>query len=933
MIQYGVLGPLTVHRDEHEIPLSAAMLRKLLAWLLLRAGQPVRSAELAEILWQGSPPATSRKTIQVYVGRLRALLVERDAIRHGANGYTLDLTGADLDAARFEKLIEVGTAARRQGDLTLADDALSRALELWRGVPYADLMDTTLCGEEVGRLEERHLSARVEQLAVRLDQGRHGEITAVIIPLLEAHPFHERLIGYQMISLYRGDRQAEALDVFRRARQRLVEELGVEPGPALSRLHQAILRNDDRLVRLDIARIERGLDDEPVREVPKTVPAQLPAEIRGFTGRKHELSILDGWVSPAEPSGPTIALITGSAGVGKTALAVHWAHRWAARFPDGQLYLDLRGFDGRYPAMSPSEALRLFLEALGTPADRIPQSLDAQASLYRTLLSGRRVMVVLDNAREPEQIRALLPGGADCLVLITSRATMLSLVAAEGARVLSLDVLDREGAWRLLAGRLGEERLDAEPDAAVEIIERCAGLPLALAVVAARASTPPSTPLAALAESLGTAAQRGSLDAIATSDSRTDVRSVFSWSYGAVSPEAAMLFRLLGLHSGPDIAAPAVAALAAVSPAEARRLLAELAEAQLITEHHPGRYTFHDLLRAYAHELAHATDDPRDLDRALHRGLEHYLNTAHHADRLLHPDRVPIELPAGEHERLADAGGALEWFKAEHAVLLRAIAQAAERGFAAHAWKLAWCLETFHQRQGLWGAQADAHRAALRVVRATADHPGWAHAHRGLANAYLRQGDPVHALDHYLKAYRLFERLGDQVNQGVLHLNIGLVLESQGRLRGALDRAQHAYQLFDIAGYATGQIVALNNIGNLSGMLGDQERALSYCETALTLCRDLGHFHEEAAIVDSIGRAHQQLGNVAEAISYFERAAELSREQSDRYNTARAYTHLGDAHQAGGDQRTATGYWRQALEILHDLKHPDAGPVAERLHS
>jgi tetratricopeptide (TPR) repeat protein len=271
---------------------------------------------------------------------------------------------------------------------------------------------------------------------------------------------------------------------------------------------------------------------------------------------------------------------------------------------------------------------------------------------------------------------------------------------------------------------------------------------------------------------------------------------------------------------------------------------------------------------------------------------------------------------------------ALDWFKAEHAVLQRVIAQAAERGFAAYAWKLAWCLETFHQRQGLWGAQADAHRTALRAARRATDLLGRAHAHRGLANAYLRQGDSPHALRHYLKAYRLFERLADQ---GVLHLNIGLVLESQGRLRGALDHARSAYEMFDLAGYPEGQIIALNNVGNLSGLLGDQHRALAYCETALGMCRAIGHFQEEAAIVDSIGRAHEQLGHVPEAIMYYERAAEISRAQADRYNTARAYTHLGDAHLAGGDRDTAAGFWRQALEILHDLRHPDAGAVAERL--
>jgi hypothetical protein len=488
------------------------------------------------------------------------------------------------------------------------------------------------------------------------------------------------------------------------------------------------------------------------------VPQQLPAATAHFAGRAGELATLTRLLRGRADTGGTVVIsaVSGTAGVGKTALAVHWAHQVADRFPDGQLYVNLRGFDPGGQVMAPAEAVRRFLDALQVPPERIPVELDAQAALYRSQLAGKRMLVVLDNARDAEQVRPLLPGTPTALVVVTSRNRLSSLVAVDGAHSLMLDLLTEGEARELLAGRLGPDRVAAEPDAVEQIIACCVRLPLALSIAGARAEQS-GFPLAALAAELDKAS--GRLDVLDAGDAVSQVRAVFSWSYTALPPAARRLFRLLGLHPGPDISAAATASLAAVPPAATRQLLAELVRANLLTEHTPCRYTLHDLLRAYATDLAH-THDPTDHRRAtVGRILDHYLHTAHTANRLLDPTRDPITLalappgPGVAPEQPADDGQALAWLTTEHPVLLAAVRQAAGAGFDTHTWQLTWTLHTFLNRRGHWRDLTTTWQTALPAARRL-DHPATqAHAHRGLAWAHAA-GNPTaartawqHALD------------------------------------------------------------------------------------------------------------------------------------------------------------------------------------------
>lgn len=456
----------------------------------------------------------------------------------------------------------------------------------------------------------------------------------------------------------------------------------------------------------------------------RPVPRQLPADVPGFTGRGAQLRELDLLVTGGERTSTlVVSAVSGTAGVGKTALAVHWAHRVRGRFPHGQLYVNLRGFDPTGRAVSPAEAVRGFLDALGVVPQRIPAGLDPQAALYRSLVADRRMLILLDNARDADQVRPLLPGAAGCLVVVTSRDLLSGLVVAEGAHPLVLDLLTTDEAHQLLERRLGPARVAAEPEAVDDIVGACARLPLALAIVAARAVAHPAFPLSALAGALRQA--RGGLDIFAHGDPATDVRAVFSWSYHTLGPTAARLFRLLGVHPGPDITIPAAASLAGVTPREVAASMGELTRANLLTEHTAGRFAFHDLLRAYATELAHDVEPQAERRAAAQRALDHYLRTAYAADQLLNPERGPITLPpAGPGvtpEEHADRGQAMAWFGAEHRVLLAAADRAAATGLDIHAWQLPWVLADFFNLRGHSHDLAATQHAALEAARRLAD--------------------------------------------------------------------------------------------------------------------------------------------------------------------------------------------------------------------
>jgi tetratricopeptide (TPR) repeat protein/transcriptional regulator with XRE-family HTH domain len=673
-----------------------------------------------------------------------------------------------------------------------------------------------------------------------------------------------------------------------------------------------------------------------VRAAGGRIPAQLPADIAGFTGREAHLAQLDGLL----PSGTdrttavVISAIQGSAGIGKTALAVHWAHRVADRFPDGQLYVNLRGFDPRERPIAPAVAVRYFLDALGVPPGQVPACEEAQYGMYRSILASRRMLVILDNARAAEQVRPLIPGSRGCMVVVTSRHSLSGLVATEAAWPMVVDLLSPAEARNLLAARLGRDRVAAQPQAVDEIITRCVGLPLGLVIVAAQAAAHPDFPLAAIAEQLDRAQRR--LDAFAGDDPATDLRAVFSWSYRTLTAGAARLFRRLGMHLGPDVAVPAAASIAGIHDVQVRTLLAELARAHLVNEHVPGRYTFHDLLRAYAAELAHANDTEEERRATLHRMFDHYLHTAHTAGRLLYPSRDPI-IPAPAQagvspEDLADYEQACAWFAAEHAVLIAAVRHAAATGFDTHSWQLARTLSDFLARRGHWPDQAAVQHTALEAALRTADPLAQANAHRDLADAYARLGRYDDAHPHLRQALALFDRLGDHTGQAHTHIALNWILDRQSRHKEALHHATQALDLYRATGYWAGQAIALNNLGRLFSQLGDHHKALTYCGQALALHQEAGDRSGQAHAWDSLGHAHHHLGHHRHAIDCYQHALDLFRKIGDRYNEAATLTNFGDTYHAAA-RHAARAAWRDAAAIFRDLDHPDLDQVRARLQS
>jgi tetratricopeptide (TPR) repeat protein len=541
----------------------------------------------------------------------------------------------------------------------------------------------------------------------------------------------------------------------------------------------------------------------------------------------------------------------------------------------------------------------------------------------------------LDNARDAGQVRPLLPGSPGCLAVVTSRNQLTSLVAAEGAKPLLVDLLTTGEARQLLAARLGAGRVAAEPDAVDEVIDRCARLPLALAVAAARAALQPSAPLRRVAAELRD--ELSTLDALSSGDPATDARAIFSWSYQALSTGAARLFRMLGLHPGPDLSRPAAASLAALPVTELRPLLAELCGANLLSEHAPGRYAFHDLLRAYAAELA-STHDGEGVRRAVrHRLLDHYLHTGVAAARMLNPHREPITVgdpqPGVTPEAIADDRQGLAWFAAEHHVLLTAITDAAAAGLDTHAWQLAWGIRAFLNRRGYWHSLRTTQHTALAVARRQGDLPGQAHSHRGTALACTNLGQHADAGEHLRRALELYGQLGDLVGQGHCHVNLGNLAAQLERHAEALRHGEEALELYVAAGSQAGEALALNGIGWSHAQLGDYQEALVHCQRSLVLSQQLADRRSEASTWDSLGYAHLRLGHHREAIRCYRHALELFAEHGDRFLQARAFAKLGEAHRVAGEPDPARARWRQALAILDELDHPEADQVRAKLHA
>jgi tetratricopeptide (TPR) repeat protein/transcriptional regulator with XRE-family HTH domain len=692
-------------------------------------------------------------------------------------------------------------------------------------------------------------------------------------------------------------------------------------------------------LRLQLDRASHVLGTDLAADLaPQWMPHQLPAAVADFIGRAAEVKALNRILEDVSAGGPgtvVISAIGGTAGVGKTALALYWAHQVADWFGDGQLYVNLRGFDpSGTPATAP-EAIRGFLDALGVPPERIPADPEAQAGLYRSLLSDQQMLIVLDNARDEEQVRPLLPASPASLVIVTSRSQLSGLAAANGAQLLRLDVLTHSEAVQLLTARLGASRAAAEPGAVSGIAGLCACLPLALAVTAARAAARPGFPLAALATELRDSA--GRLDALDAGDPVASVRAVFSWSYRQLSDESARMFRLLGLHPGPDISVPAAASLAAADEPGARRMLGELTRACLINEHVPGRYAFHDLLRAYATSEAHAHDSEPDRSTAAARILDHYLHTAQRADQLLkrvHAQITPLPpQPGVVPEELAGYEHAMAWFQAEHRVLPMLVGQAAQVGLDTHAWQLAELLTTFFDRRGYWDSLLSVQEIALAASLRLADQQKQAIFHHRLGQSSNRLGYGEDARAHFGKALDLYRQVGDRIGQGRVHISLGAGAERQGRHREALEHSLQALDLFRAAGDRGWQATVINNIGWCHAELGEYEQAQACARQAISLHQELGKRESEACAWDSLGYAHAQLGQHSDAFACYHRALAMFRELGDRFNEADVLAHLGDYYRDTGDPSAAFEHWRRALTILDELHHPNAVKVRTKLAS
>ena len=692
-----------------------------------------------------------------------------------------------------------------------------------------------------------------------------------------------------------------------------------------------------------------GADGAPLG-APGVVPRQLPAGAAFFAGREAELKQLDALLGQAagggldEPGGAVvISAVAGMAGAGKTALAVHWARNVAGRFPDGQLYVNLRGYDAEGAAVNPEEVSGWFLTALGVPASQIPADAPARCGLYRSVLAGRRVLIVLDNARDAAQVRPLLPGSGGCLVVVTSRSALAGLAAAEGARPLRLGPLAEEEGVRLLAARLGPERVAAEPGAVAELAAWCGHLPLALAVMAARAAADPGLPLGVLAGQLAGAAGAeataagagpGRLEVLETGDPVTSLRQLLSWSHGQLSPPAAQMFALLGVHCGPDITVPAAASLAAVPRAAAGRALAELAGASLVAEHRPGRYVLHDLVRGYAAGRARQALGDDGIRAAIERSLDHYLHTRVISPGIPAAFTVAPPAPGVLPEELAGEAALLAWTWAEHQVVLQAIAQAAAAGFLTHAWQIFLGQAWFLGVQGYWADIRAAGQGVLAAAEAAGDQValGWTHAIIGRYGTISGADDagPAHAaraLDHLRQA-------GDLSGQAWAHLSATLACFMKGDWAEAVTRAGRALELFRQAGDQAGQGWALAGLGEGHARLGNYDLARGYARQALKVSPAAADPTGLAFAWHALGFAHSRLGEPRQAIGCYRQALALVREPKHalvRWLLSSLLVGFGDACRAAGDLSAAVEAWEQAQQVLRDQGWPESRRIRIRL--
>ncbi|GLW05747.1 SARP family transcriptional regulator [Microtetraspora sp. NBRC 13810] len=902
-MEFRVLGSVELRADGALRELGSAKERFVLALLLLTPRQPVSIESMIERVWGDTPPSKARGSVHSYIARLRGRLQfgaheARVSSRPGA--YLLDVDPERIDLHRFRRLYAQARAIADSGDAEDALRLLRDAEELWRGEPLSGLS-----GEWVEKfrisLENEHRAVIGMRLALELEAGRHSELIGELYRLVGQHPYDESFVEDLMVALYRCNRQGDALEAYHQARRRLVGDLGAEPAASLRGTYERILRGDP------------GLAAPPVQRAQGTSLADtLPRDTADFTGREAELQRLYEALDPT-PTAVSIEAIDGMAGIGKSALAIHAAHRLAHRYPDGRLYLHLHAHDPNRPPVEAADALKSLLHMIGEDPRWIPDRLEERAALWRARLANRRTLVVLDDAAGADQVRPLLPGTPGCLVLITSRRRLAGL---DGVRPLSLDILAPNDAALLFRRIVGLDRkVDAR--AVKEVVSLCGHLPLAVTIVANKLRHRPARGVDGLATRLSRARDR--LAEMHAEDS--DLSSAFDLSYRELSAEGQRAFRRLGLHVGDDLSTDAAAALIGYDRATTERVLEGLIDRHLVEEPHPGRVRLHDLLRDYARERAAAVpwEEPR---QAVHRLLDFYLHTADQAGRRLYPHRRPVDVrvsyPPVDAPEVTEPRTAVEWLRAERANLLACVRYAAHHGFSAHAALLPRILAQYLEWSAHWEDALDIHEISRRVCRETGHRGGEAHAELELSLVRSRTGYYDAAFEHAQAGLRAFREINDRRGEADTLDHLARVSWLSGRNQAAVAYAERAIALYRELGVAHGEGEALLHKGNALNYLGRTEEAVAAFEQSWEIARTLDNAPFGAMALNNIGQWRFDRGRHREALELFQRALAIMREVGWRQNEAVALNNVANVHQYKGRYDEALHFYREALSVYRE---------------
>ncbi|GGM44186.1 SARP family transcriptional regulator [Longimycelium tulufanense] len=931
-LELRLLGPVEVLVDGRPAALGGPGVRALLGLLLLATNRVVPVDRVIDVLWGDSPPTSARTIVHNYVHRLRRLLSSFDPgnrarIDTQGGGYVLVVDSHRVDLHRARELMAAASGA----PLARRAELLRAALGLWRGPVLVDLPPQVRARIGLDVVEEVWLGAVEDRIQADLDLGEHASLATELRPLVAEHPYRERLVGQLMLALHRSGRRADALVVYQELRRRVVEAQGIDPGPELLDLYQRMLRDDPTLRVADPDAV-RGSDGVLPRPAP--VPAQLPLAPGGFTGRADELTALDNLLADRGRAGaPALGVLTGTAGAGKTALALAWAHAVAHEFPDGRLFASLRGFDPVNPPRGPGDVLARLLSALGVPAAGQPVDVDERAALYRSLLADRRVLVLLDDASDTEQVRPLLAGGGESLVLVTSRRRLDGLVVRHAARVLVVGELPPDTAVELVDVAAGAPRSRAEPDAVRELVELCGRLPLALRIAAARLASHPGRPAAELVAEL--ADERRRLTGLDVPDGGVGVRGAFDVSYRNLTAEQAATFRLLGLHPGPAATVTAVAAMAGSDVGTVRSNLRALAAAHLVTEPEPDRFGAHDLLRLHARDLARHELTVGKRATALRRMIDYQLAACDRMRRLIRPVRDDLDftgcVPAELLPTPTDPQQAVAWFDTEWPNLLALSRFLDEGAYLADVWQLARLLLNVLPIRSGWEDWTTLFQRGLRAARQLGDRSAEGMMLVGLGVAHDYFGQSEGALEHYTRAHDIAVELDDPRGAAVAAANLGSALLSLGRNAEAKERITSAIAFFRGLKDLHAEANQLQNLALCEQRMGRGATAVGHLRRSLEL-------YQQTQDDDAVGRALANLaevllalGRVDEAEEHYRRALRLALDYRMLVSEAFARLGLGDVHHARREFEQCRTEWDKARELFERCGSAHAKEARDRL--